>query len=261
MRTVTAALLLAGAASVAVLVPGAPEAASLVAIQERRVLQVCAHPDALPFSSQDPANPGVQLELAAAIARELGVRLAVDWIVFSRHARRIGCDAVMGTIVQAPGTRPRPGVTPSRPYAGSGYVLVVPRKTTGVRQVEDLQGGRVGVEHQSWAHFLLDTRKIATASFRSQVDIIEAVGNGEVSGGMVTEAYLGWYLKSQPGFPVKIAEGYRGDPDLVWNVAVGLRDADPALVDAVNRALDRLITDGALQAIFVRYGLRYLAPH
>jgi polar amino acid transport system substrate-binding protein len=261
MRTFTAALLLTRAASLALLVPGALEAASLVAIQERRVLEVCAHPDALPFSSQDPTNPGFQLELAAAIARELGVRVQVDWIVFSRHARRIGCDAVMGTIVQSPGTKPRPGVTPSRPYAGSGYVLVVPRKTTGVRQVEDLRGGRVGVEHQSWAHFLLDTRKIATASFRGQMDIIEAVGYGEVSGGMVTETYLGWYLKNQPGFPVKIAEGYTGEPELEWNVAVGLRDADPALVNAVNRVLDRLIADGALQSIFARYGVRYIAPH
>jgi hypothetical protein len=36
----------------------------------------------------------------SAVARQLRVRLDVQWIVFTRHARRAQCDAVMGSIVQ-----------------------------------------------------------------------------------------------------------------------------------------------------------------
>jgi ABC-type amino acid transport substrate-binding protein len=43
-------------------------------------------------------------------------------------------------------------------------------------------------------------------------------------------------------------------------VAVGLRGADDALVEAVNRALDRLLADGVIQVIFAKYGIAYIPP-
>src|SRR5215510_3573782 len=93
-------------ASLGVLLPGSTaRAASLAAIRESGWLHVCAHPDALPFSSQDPSSPGLQLEIGGAVARALGVRMQVDWIVFTRHARRVECDALMGSIVPL-GTTP-----------------------------------------------------------------------------------------------------------------------------------------------------------
>ena len=39
-------------------------AASLSDVKERGWLRVCAHPAALPFSSQDRSQPGFQLEIA-----------------------------------------------------------------------------------------------------------------------------------------------------------------------------------------------------
>ncbi len=88
-----AAVLAAGAVSA--------DAASLATVRERGTFGVCAHPDALPYSSQDRTLPGFQLEIAEAIASQLGVRLRVEWIVFTRHARRVDCDATIGAIVKA----------------------------------------------------------------------------------------------------------------------------------------------------------------
>lgn len=245
-----------------VLLASPGQGGSLAAVRERGALHVCAHPDALPFSSQDQAQPGFQLEIAAAIAKALGVRLQVDWIVFTRHARRVDCDATMGSIVQG---RPeekgrRRGLLLTKPYTASGYVLVVARGAPAVRRLEDLKGARIAVEHSSWPHYLLDTRGVPTASYGSPTEIIEAVAKGEVSAGLVSDPYVGWYLKQHPGGVVRVADGFVADPELQWDVAIGLRNADAALLDSVNQAIDRLLAEGTIQGIFAKYGITYISP-
>jgi polar amino acid transport system substrate-binding protein len=246
----------------AVLCLAAPSGAgSLEDVLARKTLHVCAHPDALPFSSQDRTQPGFQLELAEAVARTLGVGLTVDWIVFTRHARRTNCDAVMGAIVQAKGEgrRPRGGAQLSKPYLSNGYVFVVPRAST-VSRPEDVKDGKIGVEHTSWPHHEFDVRGIATSSYLTQIEILEALAKGEVRAGMVTDAYLGWYLKQHPGGAVKVADAFVRDPELQWNVAVRLVNADQRLREAVDQAIDRLTTERVIQTILARYGISYRPP-
>jgi ABC-type amino acid transport substrate-binding protein len=182
------------------LLPLEVDAASLAEVKERGWLRVCAHPAALPFSSQDRAQPGFQLEIAEAIAKVLGVKVIPDWIVFTRHARRASCDAIIGAVVpliedKAPPAR---GALLTKAYAGSGYVLLVPRADTAVHRPEDVKSGTIGVEYTSWPHYLLQTHGIGITAYRDQTEIIEAVAKGEVAAGMVTDPYLGWFLKEHP---------------------------------------------------------------
>lgn len=247
----------------ACLLPLEVGAASLVDVKSRGWLKVCAHPDALPFSSQDVSQPGFQLEIAGAIAKILGVRVIPEWIIFTRHARRAECDAVIGAVVPlaTDAKAPPRSVFITRPYAGSGYVLLVPQADTAVHGVEDVKAGKIGVEYTSWPHYLLQTRGIPITAYRSQTDIIEAVAKGEVAAGMVTDPYVGWFLKAHPQpSTVKVADGYVREPELQWNVAVRLVNADPPLGDAVNQALDRLLAEGTIQDILAKYGLPYVPP-
>lgn len=236
------------------------DAGPLEAVRERGTFGVCAHPDALPYSSQDRTTPGFQIEIAEAIAKQLGVRLHVDWIVFTRHARRTDCDASIGAIVKSDtdGGGPRRGPRLSKPYVASGYILVVPAKAASVERLEDVKG-KIAVEHTSWPHYVLDKRKIPVSTYGSPFDVLDAVTRGQAAAGLVSDAYAGWYLKLQPG-TIKISETYVPESDFRWNVAVGLRNADAPLVDAVNRALDTLIADQTIPNIFARYGIRYRPP-
>jgi polar amino acid transport system substrate-binding protein len=239
------------------------DAASLTAVKERGWMRVCAHPDALPFSSRDTSQPGFQLEIAGAIAGILGVKVIPEWIVFSRHARRTECDAVVGAVVPvgAPDNAPpRRGALLTKAYAGSGYVLMVRDGDAGVHRVEDVKPGKIGVEYTSWPHYLLETRGVAITAYRSQVEIIEAVAKGEIPAGMVTDPYLSWFRKEHPGPTVKVADGYVRDPELQWNVAVRLLGADPPLRDAVNHAIDRLLAEQTIANILAKYGLTYQPP-
>jgi polar amino acid transport system substrate-binding protein len=246
------------------LCPFLADAASLAAIKERGWIRVCAHPDALPFSSQDRSQPGFQLEIADAIAKILDVKVIPEWIIFTRHARRAECDAIIGAVVPLTSTDGPPArrgglMTPA--YAGSGYVLLVRQDDTAVHRVEDVKGGKIGVEYTSWPHYMLETRGIPITAYRSQLEIIEAVASGELAAGMVTDPYLGWFRKGHPGPTVKMADGYVRDPELQWNVAVRLlNNPDPPLRDAVDRALDRLLAEQTISNILAKYGLTYQPP-
>ena len=237
-------------------------AASLADVQQRKSLRICAHPDALPFSSRDGQPPGFQLEIAQAIAGILGVRVTLEWIVFTRHARRAECDAIIGAVVPLTGADkgPRRGSLLTKAYAASGYALVVPRADTAVHREADVKGGKIGVEYTSWPHYLLQSRGLPVAAYRDQTEIIEAVAKGEAAAGMVTDPYLGWFLKEHPEGAVKVADGYARDPELQWNVAVRLLNADAALRDAVEGALDRLLSDRTIPDIFAKYGVSYRPP-
>lgn len=233
-------------------------AASLATVRERGTFNICAHPDALPYSSQDRSTPGFQLEIGEAIAKQLGVGMRVEWIVFTRHARRVDCDATIGTIVKAGDGGPRRGPRLTKPYVSSGYVLVLPATSPEIGRLEDVKG-KIAVEHTSWPHYVLDTRKVPLVSYGSSFEVLDALAKGEEVAGLVSETYAGWYLKLHPG-AVKISETYVPERDFRWNVAVGLRNADPPLVDAVNRALDTLIADQTIPKIFARYGIAYHPP-
>ena len=182
------------------------DAAPLEAVRERGTFGICAHPDALPYSSQERTTPGFQIEIAEAIAKQLGVRLHVEWIVFTRHARRTDCDATIGSIVKADDGGPRRGPRLTKPYVASGYVLVVPAKAASVERLEDVKG-KIAVEHTSWPHYVLDKRKIPVSTYGSPFDVLDAVTKGQAAAGLVSDAYAGWYLKLQPG-TIKISETY-----------------------------------------------------
>src|SRR5262249_23927392 len=120
------------------------------------------------------------------------------------------------------------------------------------------KGGKVGVEHGSWPHYLLDKRGISTASYMNQPEILDAVARGEVTAGLVTNAYAGWFLKQHPG-ALRISTTPM-PADLRWNVGARLMNADRSLLGAFNDSLDRLVADQTVARIFAQYGVAYTAP-
>src|SRR5437773_6554249 len=137
-------LLLLGVA----LAPISTRGATLAEVQGDTGLRLCANPEALPFSGQDLARPGIQLELAQKIAGALGVKTSVSWNFDRRAAGAAGCEVFMSAIVTP---RPRAPLPLTRPYSGSGYVLVAPLHVNGAKTFADLSGQKIGVLVQSVA--------------------------------------------------------------------------------------------------------------
>lgn len=245
-------------------------AATLDQVKQRGSLRLCASPAALPFSNRsDDGLPGFQIELAEAVAHEMGLGLALAWIRAPSAAKAGGCDASMDAIPLAARYRPegrigplRPAILPIRftkPYAASGVFLAVPSGSPA-RSFEELGDQKIGVVVGSVEHEVLARRGLNVSAFAFQDDIIAAVETGELGAGAVGSPLLGWYRHQHPGAKIVIPEGYEPEPEFRWNVAIGLWRADDALIEAVNTAIDQVKEKRIPYQLYAKYGVTYSPP-
>jgi polar amino acid transport system substrate-binding protein len=235
-------------------------AAPLGEILDRNELVMCAQAHALPFSRQDGTLEGFQIELGRALAAELGVALRVHFMHLHREPRRKECDALMSVAVPREADADVDYRT-SDPYMAYRAVLVVHRSRSAVRALTDFAPGRVAVPSGSWAHFLLTGQNVPVwVRFRTDEEIIGAVESGASEAGIVSNFGYGWYRQRHPEAAVREAVEHALDGDLGFDVAVGLMDADQALVDRVNAALERMAESGVISATLARYGIALEPP-
>jgi polar amino acid transport system substrate-binding protein len=250
-----------GAAAVCVLLlPSGPAAArSLEMVQARGVLSLCAHPNSLPYASKTADPPGFQVELGRALAKELGVGLAMEWIVVPSQVFRADCDIVLDAIAD-PEAQADTGLRLSKPYYSAGVALAVP-EGSGIAGFDDLDGRtKVGVLVGSVAAWLLNQRHVPTSSFGFEEDMLDALAAGEIGAAAVTPLAAGYYNLTHPARPFTVLPPGEGERELVWNEAVGIRRPDDKLRDAIDAALDRLRADGSLDRIYAKYGISLPPP-
>jgi ABC-type amino acid transport substrate-binding protein len=234
------------------------EAKTWEAIQTAGEISVCANPNALPYASDKPETPGFQIEIARAIAKQLGLRLRTDWIIPHMRASTVDCDLLMDTIL-VPGVQP-PSLKTSVPYYRSGVTLAFAPGRETVPAYRDLKRGtRVGILHNSVASFIISKTPATMVPFGFEDDMLAAVGRGEVDAGAVSAASAGYFnLKNSNS--LKIVHAEDSEPELAWSVGVGMRRADEALVQRINQALAALLADGSIAAIYAKYGVEHRKP-
>ena len=235
------------------------DARPLAAIRDRGVLSLCAHANSLPFASKTQDPPGFQIELGRALAGALGVRLQVEWVVSGIQFRAADCDIVLDTIA-VPEAQAERRLELSKAYQRSGVGLAVRPDTPGVGRFEDLIGRRVAVQAGSLAGMLLGRRGVRLAAFGFEDDMVEAVVRGEVDAAAVSPATVGYFNLRHPDTRLRFVHAYEAEPELGWNLAVGMRRADAPFREAIDGAIDRLLADGTVGKIYARYGIEHRPP-
>jgi ABC-type amino acid transport substrate-binding protein len=102
--------------------------------------------------------------------------------------------------------------------------------------------------------------ELQTIPFTFEDEIIEAVGKGDLDVALVTPATIGYYNLLHKYAQVTSVRDDVSMPELHWEVAVGMRKADDALVAAVNTALERMLADGIVSRIYASYGIDQSLP-
>jgi len=227
---------------------GVAQARSLDAIRESGALGLCAHPNSLPFANKAGDPPGFQIELGKALARELGVSLRLDWIITQYQMRSAGCDIVLDVIAD----REAQGETKlkiSKPYYRTGVALAVPSASqlTSFKSLDEHT--KVGVLVGSMAAMTLGQRHVPTSTFGFEVDSLDALANHEIDAAAVTPAVASYFNLTHPEKAVRILDLDQGEPNLNWNVAVGMVRPDDSLRNAVDQAMERLKADGTIDRI------------
>ena len=237
----------------------AAQARSLETITERGALTLCASPNALPFASKSGPVPGFQIELGEKLAQQLGVKLTREWVISAIQYRRADCDFVLDSIARKD-TEPAGGVRLSRPYHRSGVVLAV-RDDSRASSLASLgPDQRVGVPVGSLVSMTLDKGGVITSPFVFEDDIVAALANREIEAAAVTPVTVGWFNLQHASTPLRLIPAFDNDPDLHWNVAVGLIRPDDKLRQRIDAAVEALLADGTIARIYARYGIELRPP-
>lgn len=220
-----------------------------------RVLRVCADPNNLPFSDQ--SGLGFENQLAQLLAAELGARLEYTWWPQRRGffretvgARR--CDVVMGV----PTGFER--VLTTRPYYRSAYVFVTRvERNLDVRSLDDprLRALRIGVQlvdddganspsaralvHRGLANAVTGFTVSGDSAEPSPASsIVRAVAQGDLDVGLVWGPLAG-SAAADAGLTLAVIEPAPSDRFFVFDISVGVRKGEAALLVELQRALDR----------------------
>ncbi len=231
----------------------------LEAIQARGLLSLCAHPNALPFASKRHDPPGFQIELGQALAERLGVALTVEWVTSGYQYRRADCDIILDTILNREAQAER-NLRLSKPYHLSGVALVLRHGANGIASAEDLSGRRIGAQVGSIVQMLLGQRGIRTIPFGFEDDMIEALASGEIDGAVVSPLTAGYFNFTHPEKQLRLLDIFAAEPDLNWEIGVGMRRSDRFLRKAVDTALEALLAEGSIRSIYARYGIEHRPP-
>jgi len=243
----------------AALASGPVVARSLEQIRESGSVVLCAHPNSLPFASKTADTPGFQVELARALAVQLGVSLGQEWIVTPSQVFRSNCDFVLDVIGDQ-SAQSESGLQVSKPYYRGGVGLAV-RHGSPVHSFADLnEHTKVGVQVGSTVAMLLNQRNVTISTFAFEDEMMEALSTHEIDAAAVTATVAGYFNATHPDRAVTVIPPDDTQANTVWNLAVGLRRPDAKLRDAIDAALDHLRDDGTISAIYTRYGISIRQP-
>ncbi|AJT68715.2 hypothetical protein T261_7113 [Streptomyces lydicus] len=216
---------------------------------------------------RDGKPAGVDVDLANALGRELGVRFEFENGVFDSLLTGLNAgryDLVMSAMADtkarqeggAGGTKSGSGVD-LIDYFSAGFTLVVPKgNPEGIRRPEDLSGRTVAFQRGSIAGDLLKElsrkvpKELRLREFDSQAEIYDDVAKGRSSACLDDFTVAAHTAATHSGGDVLELVGEQLDP-LPYGIAVG--KTNTALRDAVREALDRLIVSGEYARILKQW--------
>jgi ABC-type amino acid transport substrate-binding protein len=255
----------------------AAQARNLDEVREKGVIRFALYNDYPPYSVR---GKGLDLDIAASIARRLGVKLDTLWfdadenvdddlrnMVWKGHYLGHGPADVM---IHAPVDRELQKRTPQArliaPYFRES--LAIARNTEKVARADDmsfLNDNLIGVEVDSLASIVLlghqgGRYRERIRHFKSPQAAVEAFLRGEVQAVMAQKGEVEGLFRGQanvaiapPPIPGPLAQR-------AWAVGLAVKASNAALADAIEAAVTNMVRDGELQKIFTMHGLEYVRP-
>jgi polar amino acid transport system substrate-binding protein len=206
-----------------------------------------------PYVYEDPKEPGkirgFEVEIAEALARELGVRprfVQTDWSTLVPALERGDLDVILNGLEDTPERRAR--IALSVPYFVYGETLTV-RRGAPYRTLDDLAGRRVGTLNQTVAHDLLEQRKLEIVLYEGQQEPYFDLVKGRTDAVLLDHVIADRY-----GCPLKELECRKEDIARGYYVAGVLR-GKPALLAGIDAGFRKLAASGELRRILEHYGL------
>ena len=237
----------------------------LAAIQESGKLVVCTDAAWAPFEyigeGGEPA--GIDIEIANAIAEELGVELEVKNIAFDTiPAALTGGDADLALACITITDERKEEMAFTDPYTTVQQYMVVPADSD-IKTMEELGGKAVGTHLGTTGDFLmsdenstgvLTDNNCENKQYKALPDAALAMKSGELQA-IVCDSVLAENLVKANGdsfkcFPVAYADGHEADLE---EIGAAMAKGDDEFTAKVNEIVQKLKSDGKIDEWFVQH--------
>lgn len=206
-----------------------------------------------PYAFEDPSRPGVligfEVELAGAIARELGVRaqfVQQDWSNLVPSLERGSFDVALNGLEVTPARADAVAFT--RPYFVFAAQLVARRGDESVTGLASVRGRRVGTLASSFSWDLLRAAEADAVPYEGVEEPYADLEAGRLDAVLLDDVIAARYglVRQSLRLVEDSGEGY---------YAVAARRDETDLRDAVDVALERLARSGELRRILARWDI------
>ena len=192
---------------------------------------------------------GIDIEVADAIAKKLGLELQVDDMDFDAAllaAQNGKSDIVMAGVTV---TDERLKVMDfSDTYAEGIQSIIVP-EDSDIATADDLTGKAIGTQRGTTGYIYCtdDFGEDNVIAYDDGLTAVQALNNGQVDAVVIDNAPAKEFVEANPG--LKILDTAYAQEDY----AIGVAKGNTELLNAINGALEELEADGTLQAIVDKY--------
>ena len=258
---------------------------------ESGVLKVAVYEDFAPYSFKDHDQPrGVDVDLAAALAKALGVRMELLWAppgekldddlrdsIWRGSALRN--QQLADVMMRVPYDRDYSLKRDDQGELANGHVVMFGpyqtecwqvaydrRRMDAVPSVAVFQEHPIGVEVDSIPSFYLTSvfngmLSAKTHHYPSLQQAFVAMKGAEVDAVMGMRGEIDWQVHQANDKNLALAENaYPNMGRQRWEIGMAVHESNHQMAYAIEEALEALIHDGSVQKIYASYGLRYDIP-
>ena len=199
--------------------------------------------------ADDGSFEGIDIEVADAIAKKLGLELQVDDMDFDAAllaAQNGKSDMVMAGVTV---DEERQAVMDfSDSYAKGVQVVIVP-EDSDIQSIDDMDGKMIGTQRGTTGYIYCsdDYGEDMVTAFPSGANAVQALLSGKVDAVVIDSQPAQEFVAQNDGLKILDTEYVTED------YAIGVSKDNTALRDAVNNALKELIDDGTVQSILDKY--------
>ncbi|WP_213939131.1 transporter substrate-binding domain-containing protein [Pseudomonas sp. dw_612] len=254
-------------------------------------LNVAVYKDFAPYSFEDAGQPrGVDVDLARALATALGVKLKLIWAPAGEkldddlrdyiwRSSQLHNQQLADLMMRVPydrdysqkrnelGELENDHVVMFGPYQNEQWQVAFDRRRLdSVGSVAVFEQHPIGVEVDSVPSFYLTSvfngmLAAKTHHYPGVPQAFAAMKAGEVDAVMAMRGEVDWQVHEAHDPQVALAENaYPNMGKQRWEIGMAVHESNRQLSYAIEEALEALIRDGKVQAIYAGYGLQYEVP-
>lgn len=245
-------------------------------IKQSGTLKVAVYNDFAPFSA---ANQGIDIDLADALAKKLGLKLSLlpfnagddlnddlRNMVWKGHYLGYGpADVLLHVPVDPRLMAQNDKVKIFAPYHRETVSLVRDiRKVPNFENLDSMTDKKIGVEKVSIGAVLIMGAE--DGKFRENVNIystateaLERLKAGELDGVVATRSEIESVLRKDPSFQISEVVFQRLSPK-GWVIGMAVKKEDVGLINSLQDATNELVSSGEMARIFAKHGVDLVTP-